>query len=69
MVVLNCRFLKKQQIYTYCGSHLIAINPCKHLPIYGDEIIPIYMNKNVTDIEPHIFAISEALYRSLVDTN
>ena len=65
---LKTRFLK-QEFYTYCDNYLIAINPYNSLKIYRHNKISIYENKNTTNVDPQIYAISEASYRSLVETN
>ena len=33
------------QIYTYCGTTLIAINPYKNLSIYSKEYAQAYINQ------------------------
>ncbi|XP_014247887.1 myosin-VIIa-like isoform X2 [Cimex lectularius] len=47
----------KDQIYTYIGGILVAVNPYKSLPIYSDLYIKRYYNKRSGELPPHIFAV------------
>lgn len=58
--------LKADQIYTYIGPVLVVVNPFKWLQIYGDEFVQSYRSKNRVDVPPHVFAVAEAAYRTMV---
>ncbi|MBN3313382.1 MYO5C protein, partial [Atractosteus spatula] len=62
---LKVRFVDSKIIYTYCGIILVAINPYKQLPIYGDAIIHAYSGQNMGDMDPHIFAVAEEAYKQM----
>ncbi|CAL9696918.1 unnamed protein product [Knipowitschia caucasica] len=62
---LKVRFVESKIIYTYCGIILVAVNPYKQLPVYGDAIIHAYSGKNMGDMDPHIFAVAEEAYKQL----
>ncbi|XP_026221899.1 unconventional myosin-Vc isoform X1 [Anabas testudineus] len=62
---LKVRFVESKIIYTYCGIILVAVNPYKQLPIYGDAIIHAYSGQNMGDMDPHIFAVAEEAYKQM----
>ncbi|XP_036070011.1 myosin-9 [Oryzias melastigma] len=53
-------------IYTYSGLFCVVINPYKHLPIYGEEIVNMYKGKKRHEMPPHIYAITDTAYRSMM---
>jgi len=54
--------------HTYSGLFLVVVNPYKRLPIYTNEIIDIYRGRPRDKVAPHIFAISDAAYRAMIQT-
>uniref|UniRef100_A0A9J8CU64 Myosin VC n=1 Tax=Cyprinus carpio carpio TaxID=630221 RepID=A0A9J8CU64_CYPCA len=62
---LKVRFVESKIIYTYCGIILVAVNPYKTLPIYGDAVIHAYSGQNMGDLDPHIFAVAEEAYKQM----
>ncbi|XP_048201605.1 unconventional myosin-VIIb [Perognathus longimembris pacificus] len=57
-------FIRYQQnnIYTYTGSILVAVNPFQMLPLYTTEQVQLYYGRHVGELPPHVFAISNSCY-------
>ena len=68
---LRGRFFK-DEIYTWLGTILVALNPFKMIPgIYDDDVIEMHREcrNNRTEAPPHVFAIASAAYYDLVEEN
>lgn len=44
----------------------MVINPYKHLPIYSEKIVDMYKGKKRHEMPPHIYAIADTAYRSML---
>uniref|UniRef100_A0A8D1ZL90 Myosin heavy chain 11 n=1 Tax=Sus scrofa TaxID=9823 RepID=A0A8D1ZL90_PIG len=53
-------------IYTYSGLFCVVVNPYKQLPIYSEKIIDMYKGKKRHEMPPHIYAIADTAYRSML---
>ncbi|MCI4388069.1 hypothetical protein PGIGA_G00081280 [Pangasianodon gigas] len=62
---LTTRF-SHSHIYTYIGDILVAVNPFKQLPLYGKEVSEKYKCHEKTALPPHIFAIADRAYQSML---
>ncbi|KAJ3135563.1 Myosin type-2 heavy chain 1 [Physocladia obscura] len=56
----------QQQIYTYSGIVLIAMNPFAKLDLYSPDVMREYSGKRRGELEPHLFAVAEEAYRALI---
>lgn len=53
-------------LQTYSGLFCVVINPYKQLPIYSEKIIDMYKGKKRHEMPPHIYAIADTAYRSML---
>ncbi|KAI3941654.1 hypothetical protein MKX01_018244 [Papaver californicum] len=63
-VLYNLQYRYNQDIiYTKAGPVLVAINPFKKVPLYGNDYIEAYRRKS-TD-SPHVYAITDTAIREM----
>ncbi|XP_022103465.1 myosin-10-like [Acanthaster planci] len=53
-------------IYTYSGLFCVVVNPYKRLPIYSEKVIELYRGKKRHEVPPHVFAITDAAFYSML---
>ncbi|XP_051890313.1 unconventional myosin-X [Pristis pectinata] len=63
--VLSRRF-RHDQIYSYIGDILVAINPFKYLPLYEKSESEKYRSCSKDSLPPHIFAVADRAYQSML---
>ncbi|KAK4425365.1 Myosin-8 [Sesamum alatum] len=55
------------EIYTYTGNILIAVNPFQRLPhLYNDDVMEKYKGVGLGELSPHPFAIADGAYRQMI---
>ncbi|NXH57425.1 MYO3A protein, partial [Rhabdornis inornatus] len=59
----------RDQIYTYVGDILIAVNPFRNIDIYSSQHSKLYIGAKRTANPPHIFAVADIGYQSMVTYN
>ena len=52
---------------TYSGLFCVAVNPYKRFPIYTETVVKMYINKRRNEVAPHIFAIADGAYQSMLN--
>ncbi|KAL8241971.1 hypothetical protein R6Q59_012273 [Mikania micrantha] len=64
-VLYNLKYRYDQDmIYSKAGPVLVAINPFKTIPLYGDDYIEAYKRKKMDN--PHVYAIADTAIREMI---
>ncbi|KAK8485634.1 hypothetical protein V6N13_104308 [Hibiscus sabdariffa] len=64
---LKCRY-DVNEIYTYTGSILIAVNPFQRLPhLYDMQVMKKYKGVALGELSPHPFAVADSAYRQMIN--
>ncbi|XP_077247165.1 myosin-1-like [Tasmannia lanceolata] len=64
-VLYNLQYRYSQDtIYTKAGPVLVAINPFKEVPLYGNDYIESYRHKTMES--PHVYAIADTAIREMI---
>ncbi|XP_032593523.1 uncharacterized protein LOC6563486 isoform X3 [Drosophila grimshawi] len=58
---------KRDHIYTYIGTSVVALNPYHHISDHSLENIRNYGNKGIFQLPPHIYGLTNLAYQSLKD--
>ncbi len=62
MVVVDS-YISPPPPQTYIGSILISVNPYKRIePLYSEETLLSYRNRDLGDQPPHVFAIANECF-------
>ncbi|KAL8224278.1 hypothetical protein R6Q57_019753 [Mikania cordata] len=64
-VLYNLKYrYDRDMIYSKAGPVLVAINPFKTIPLYGDDYIEAYKRKKMEN--PHVYAIADTAIREMI---
>ncbi|KAL5730550.1 Myosin-1 [Ranunculus cassubicifolius] len=64
-VLYNLQYRYNQdKIYTKAGPVLVAVNPFKKVPLYGDDYIEAYRQKSLES--PHVYAITDTAIMEMI---
>ncbi|TYK17988.1 myosin-16 isoform X4 [Cucumis melo var. makuwa] len=56
------------EIYTYTGNILIAINPFQSISsLYDAHVMEKYRGAPIGELKPHVFAIADVAYRAMIN--
>jgi myosin heavy subunit len=59
---------REKHVYTNCGELVCALNPCKDLPLYTNEIMDLYRRttEHAKSLPPHVYATVALAMRQVV---
>nr|FAA04056.1 TPA: myosin XI subclass 2 isoform 2 [Chara braunii] len=59
---------KHDEIYTYTGNILIAVNPFTRLPhLFNTYMMKQYQDAQPGDLNPHVYSVADAAYKAMME--
>ena len=58
--------LAPSSLQTYSGLFCVVVNPYKMYPIYTERVIELYKGKKRHEVPPHVYAVTDQAYRSML---
>jgi len=66
VLFMNCNLMLMRHLQTRAGPVLIAVNPFKKVPIYGESNVRAYQNRTAESSQPHVYMSADSAFGAMM---